>query len=296
VNLGLTDGSYVAGHRLQWEFAGSLTPAKNGDGSYTTPTQTGVGFIDGDSWARLSLALGYASPSGPYAFHCAVLTDNEDTGAVTINGLKYDRDPWSNDFTDTVNAASAQWSSANKSSFVSVSGVPALTATGNAGVNAAENVFADSTKTGKRWFEITLGAMDANALFLIGFDDGSRTGVQNFFTPGGSGNTAGACLVINNAQINANGGAAQSGVTNSAGQTGDVFRCEIDDVAKTVSFFRTRSGTTLQCGSTQAITLAVTPYRACAAPFSPTTSNVLVGNFGQSPATNGATAGFNPYG
>jgi hypothetical protein len=83
LQLWVTSTSTPAGIRWQWQFAGSLTPATTADGTFTTPTQEGLHFVDLAEKTALRSQLGYANPNGPTAFQMRALIDDE-AGAITI--------------------------------------------------------------------------------------------------------------------------------------------------------------------------------------------------------------------
>lgn len=245
--LQVSDGDYVAGYYLQWEFAGSLTPPTNGDGSYTTTTQSGVGFIDGDAWARLDLALGYSTPSGAFAFHARILEEDE-AGAVTVtdqlgNTFTANAGSYSTDYTDTISVSVAQWSSStgtNKSQYLTVSGGN-LTLTMNNTVNANCGCRATISVTGKRYFETTIVSHgnQSNGSIAVGVTDATTAlGAATFPSPGGSGGGGGCSFRLKNGStaitVFRNGGNAAGTALTVALADGDKLGISIDTTANTV--------------------------------------------------------------
>lgn len=162
--------------------------------------------------------------------------------------------------TETVSApAAAQFTTTNgssKSQYITVSGTPPLTAIANANTGSNNNVRVTFGVTGKRQFEVTVTSGTTQG-FAIWVDDGSTVlgnavypqigsatnpkGARFQFTMGGS---------VASASIQGNGAAAQTSVANGVIAVGDVISVEFDTVAQTVSFYRTRSGVTVQIGAT----------------------------------------------
>lgn len=232
----VSDGSYVAGKYLQWEFTGSLTPAKNADGSYTTTTQKGVTFIDGDSWARLDLATGYNTPSGAFAFHCRVLQDNPN-GAVTVtdqlgNTFNADASGWSTDYTDTIIVSAATFDPANKVSFVTLSnGNLTMTAGANAGQENARATIQPSSNDTYCEFTMTLGG-NANQNLLVGIVDGAFA----ISTAGNNPNTAATgCGYRRDGAIYHDGTVTGGAATYT---TGDKIGVRYNKTTKLVTFYK----------------------------------------------------------
>jgi hypothetical protein len=270
---------YVAGLRGQLE----ISTVSN----FASLAQNQIFFIDGASWASNSVSTGLATPSGTYYARWRIVQDSEGGGVITGNdtagnpvSFNANISAWSNTVTDTINVATTQLSSANKSQYVTPSGVPQLHFVGTGGVGAAEEIFADTTKTGLiRVFELTLTTWGANPV-LIGFDDGVLTGTQNFKVPGLTGGVPG-CSFAQGA-INSNGAQVQGSPANSSVAQGDTLTCVIDQTTPSsvsASFYRTRAGVTVQIGTTvTGITGLSGGSRPCVAPYQGDTGDV---NFGQ---------------
>jgi hypothetical protein len=159
VEFTIDSPDYVVGYYLQLQFAT--------DAGFTAITQDLVRFIDGDSWARLSLYLGFSNPepNAPYYARVRLLRDNEE-GAVTItdqqgNVFQADVSNWSNTISDTLVGSVANLHTVtglNKSNRIDVTGTPPLIATANANINALRLVRSTHTASGKRQIEWTLTA------------------------------------------------------------------------------------------------------------------------------------------
>jgi hypothetical protein len=314
--LSASDTGYDAGARVQWEFAASLTPAKNVDGSYTTPSQSGVTFIDGDSWARMDLALGFATPSGPYSFHFRVLIDNENGLTTVVDQFgqsgTYDAQTWSNDFADTISASSAVWSSAtgvNKSQYLTPSNGN-LTLTMNNSVNAACGCRATISPTGKRYFETTIVShgTETGGSILIGItDDTTALGAAVFPRPGGSGGGGGCDWSLKAGStatlVNRNGGQVAGTSLSTVLTDGDLLGISFDTVANTVKLSHKPSGGTGAWYDVQTITLTSqipTNWRAYTGGFGRTGAgapyDAWTTNFGGAAFSRAFDAGYAMYG
>lgn len=245
--LSLSDGDYVAGKYLEWEFASGLSPTTNANGSYTTPTQHGVTFIDGDSWARLDLALGYNDPSGAFSFHCRVLRDNE-TGAETIsyvdnalNTITFTADVggWGS-YTDTITGSVAKLASStgpNKSRFITVS-TPFFQSYHNANVGSVSAARATTAATNSKFhaeFRID-GWNSSGGKVSCGITDGTRNldvgnGAMASGTEPGAGGTAGMMIQV------ASGVTSLLGVTIPAAAVGDYIIIEADKATNIVKTY-----------------------------------------------------------
>lgn len=260
--LSLSDGDYAAGKYLQWEFAGSLTPPKNGDGSYTTTTQSGVTLIDGDSWARLDMALGYSTPSGAFAFHCRVLQDDE-SGAVTVtdqlgNTFNADASGWSTDYTDTIIVSAAVLNTVNgvnKYSLLTVSGSPALQFSSSAGNSYGSVRSTVEQASDYAQFEVTITS-GATGDIIVGIEDGTANLTGNVI-PGYTTSTGIAVEFNTGANIgllwNSAGNSATLATGAGSTQVGDVFTIVWKKSTHQIEVYRTRSGTTTQMGTTQTV-------------------------------------------
>lgn len=170
--------------------------------------------------------------------------------------------PWSNTLNATTPAAVAsQWvavTGANKSQYATVSGTGNLTAVGSGpGFNfSPHSVRADTAKSGKRQFQVTLNAFTDSRMW-VGVDDGTDnfadTGTTNFSRPG-KDNSSGVSLFWG-----ANGASweiwvgtvkVQNGAISSALAVNDKFTVTFDTTAGTVAFYKTQSGSTTQLGTT----------------------------------------------
>ena len=284
LTLQFDESDFVVGYYGQLQIAT--------DSAFTSITQNIVFFIDGNSWARLDESIGLTTPSGTYYSRIRTARDNT-AGATTVSGndplgnavsFPADVSLWSNTFTDTINASVNVWNSTtgtNKSQYVAISGSPALTVTGTAGVGATCGVRGTTSTTGKRHFEVkvtTLGGGSPDNV-CIGIDDGTTALGPALFALPNPG------VLYNNGNIVKNGVNAQTGLPNFVAN--DVLAVEFDTVAGTVSFFRngTQVGTTVTGVSQSAY------YSYCATQQ----ADVLAGNFGSSAFTMTPTAGYNGW-
>lgn len=270
-----SDAALPAGIRFQWEFDDSLTPAKNGDGSYATPTQTGVTFVDGDSYARLDLALGYVTPSGAFAFHMRGLVDDE-AGAITIGGANYTAvTNWSNDYADTIGGSVAVLATSNgadKDQWVTVSGTPALTYAGTDTIGAAQGVRATSAASSAKFqFEVTINAVKASSYQCVGICNTTDNFNDGTYPNPGFTNANGISVLLNASGTVAvfwNSAGTEFDFTNTAGSVavGDIFTFIWDMTAHTLDVYRTRSGTTVKLGGQATGLPAIASPHAFAAP------------------------------
>jgi hypothetical protein len=325
-----TDTGYDAGARVQWEFAASLAPAKNAPsgldpngGGYTATSQFGVTFVDGDSWARMDLALGYATPSGAYSFHFRVLVDNE-AGLTTVvdqfgQSSTYDAGPWSNDVAGTINVSSALLANAtgvNKSRFLNVAN-PFHQAISNADVGASCFVRSSiAMAVAKGHFEFLVdGLKSASAGAVnVGITDAATLDFNSsgFSTrPGSGSNVPGVTVRVAQGGttfiIYANGGNTTPAIPGGvAAAQGDAVIFEVDTTANTVAIYWYRAATTTATlvttitmtgayipaavwadGATERGTGALTTFN---------TSDAFTFNPGYAAFLRAASAGFSPYG
>jgi hypothetical protein len=174
----------------------------------------------------------------------------------------YNWGAWSNVLTDTLATPStpAAWVATNgvgKSQYVTVTGSN-LIVTGQSGFAGAPiSVRADQLRTGKRQFQTTLGTAPYG--IWIGVDDGTTNFNSGFVRPG-KDNSAGISLTADSFGwvIWVGGVSVQSGGSGSSViLASDILTCTFDTVGGTVSFYLTRSGTTTQFGTAQAVSLSL---------------------------------------
>jgi hypothetical protein len=239
LNMDLTSTDInLAGARFQWEFAAGAAPATQADGSYTTPTQGTVTFIDGSSFAANDQTLpGFTTPSGQFTTHARILID-DDNGSITVSGNTYRGSAWSAPYTDTINVSVATWSptpTSAKSQYLTLSNGN-LTATMNNSVNANCGVIATLAVTGKKYFESTIVShgTETNGTFVIGVTDSAVVvGPAAFPTPGSGVNGASFRIKSGSTAITVfrNGGNAVGTALNTAAADGDLFGISFDTTA-----------------------------------------------------------------
>ena len=292
-----SDAALPAGIRFQWEFDDSLTPAKNGDGSYATPTQTGVTFVDGDSYARLDLALGYVTPSGAFAFHMRGLVDDE-AGAITIGGANYTAvTNWSNDYADTIGGSVAVFAHSNSTDYKSGLVFSNVDHTFlGADFNSFQGSRANIAGASKAQFEIKLDVLKAGSQVFFGIEDGS-TDFSAFNALPGYTNPNGVSIGLvdgsTTISVYRNSAGAQTNLTAAAAPaTGNVFTCEYDRTpaagSHTLSVYR--NGTLV--GTVTGLTLtAFTKFWAAVR-----NSDQVTVNPGNAPFTHALGTGYAIYG
>lgn len=143
----------------------------------------------------------------------------------------------------------------NKNQYISITGSPLLVATPpNNFLNDPPSVRATSPRSGKRRWQITIGtwAPPGSNFFWMGVDDGTTDFDDGTYKRPGQDNSLGVSLSVNNfaSGIWFNGSLWGGDYVAGNIQTGDIFICEFDTPAGTVAFFRVRSGTQIQIGTT----------------------------------------------
>jgi hypothetical protein len=279
------NADHYAGYYL--DIQRSTSGAKNpSDNSYVSPTLNISHQITPSEVAALAIppanlaADGYFDPSGAYFQQYRI---RREDGALS---------PWV-EISGTVTASVAVLHSvtgADKNQYLSVSGTPKLVATGTNGVGAAHCSRATVAATGKRQFEVTVTSYGNNNI-AIGVENGT-TNLNSGFPAPGISNANGVGLRISNTAfaIFKAGVSVSSGSTSVA--TGDVLTMTYDSTAGTASFYRTRSGTTIQIGSTvTGISLSAwNAYLGC------WSAGTLTANFGASAFTRALDTGYSYYG
>ena len=282
VTLQWSDTDYTVGLYGQLQIAS--------DSGFSTITQNIVFFIDGSSWANLNESIGLVTPSGTYYARIRACRD-DDSGSTTVTGFDpsgnavsflADVSPWSNTFTDTINASVNVWNTTtgtNKSQYVTVSGTPSLVVTGTTGVGAPEGVRGVTATTGKRHFEVKVTSRDGTDPLLIGIDDGTTALGPALFNPPNPG------VYYSGGNIVKNGTTVQTGLASLA--TNDVLAVEFDTVGGTVSFYK--NGT--QIGTTVTGVSFSSYYSYCGTDQ----GSVLTENFGSSAFTMTPSSGYNGW-
>lgn len=190
------------------------------------------------------------------------ILDQQPAGEIFAR-LRVERDDgeisdWSNTVTETIEVAvenATEWASTtgpNKSQYVSVSGTPPLTATGQSGFNSAPiGVRGTQARSGKRQFQVTVTVAAAFTKFYVGADNGTDNladqGTTNFSVPGKSNATGVVLQYSGDGPVIYAGGSAVFTGAAQAFVTGDVFTVEFDTDAGTASFYRngTKLGNTV---------------------------------------------------
>jgi hypothetical protein len=146
----------------------------------------------------------------------------------------------------------------NKDSLLTVTGTPALSFSGTA-ANGNNSVRSNVQQTSnKAQVELTITSGAATGSTIIGFEDGTTAfntaprgmpGLDNF---AGSGIAVGFYSSGSTISVFYNGGANQVDLATTAGSiaNNDTFTLVYDKVNGTLEVWRTRSGTTIQMGST----------------------------------------------
>lgn len=185
---------------IWWEQDDSLTPAQNGDETFTTPLSSGIHFLSGDDLGSLDSNLGFTTPTGAQAYHIRQIVDDEN-GAITLNGSTYTAiSLWSNIIVDTVVVATAVFENttgADKSSFATVTlyngKYRTVAYSAGAGIKSVRTPAVQAFN--KAQFEVTFNSGMGLTTIDIGIDDGT----VNLNTTGGNGgrsNDNGWCIKI----------------------------------------------------------------------------------------------------
>jgi hypothetical protein len=248
---------YIAGDYAQLE----IDQTSNAFGALT---QNIIFFIDGASWALNDEAIGLVTPSGTYWARIRVCRENESGTSVTGkdplgNSVTFNADvsSWSTIFTDMISASAAALnttSGINKSSFMTVSGSPALTwaGTSGGGKDAVRTTIEQAANKGQ--FEVTI---NATGDLFVGIEDGT-TDFSTLNKIPGIDNSAGFAVELNGTAgiglwFNTSGTFADLGSAAGCIAVGDVFSFVPDKVNHTLAVYRTRSGATVQMGTTQSV-------------------------------------------
>ena len=265
----------------------STTGTKNvTDGSYTSPTLNISHQITPSEIAALRIpaanltADGYTDPSGAWFQQYRIRREDGALSQwVEISG------------TVTVPVA-ALWTQTgfNKKSYLSVTGSPALQARGTGGVGAPHCARATATATGKRQFEVTVTTYTDNYC-IVGVENGA-TDLNSGFPAPGITNNAGVALRIRNTGFDIYRAGVSVGSGSTPIATGDVITMIFDTAAGTAAFYRTRSGTTIQIGST-VTGISLSAWNAYVGTYSGPT---LTANFGQSSFARALDTGYSAYG
>ncbi len=274
-----------------WRVETSASSSTNVDGSFVTPTQSLTkqispseftpGYVgDFTVTAFPPPSAPFETPSGTFYFHIRVERYTEE-GTIAS--------PWSNTLSETIVSATTIWTSTNgtsKSQYVAVSGTPGLITTGTDGLNSFCGIRANTAASGKRQFEITLNTLPSH--LFMGIDDGTMAYGPGYLpTIPGNANNSGVTYrtdgyIYHNSDV-------PSVATCIAG---DVVTIEFDTDANTLSFYRTRSGTTTQIGTTRTGVNFTTTY----AFVGTNNAEVATANFGQNAFARALDTGYSMYG
>jgi hypothetical protein len=166
-----------------------------------------------------------------------------------------------------------------------------LTEVGSAADGATQMVRADTAKTGKRQFEVTVDVAGV-AKQVVGVDQGDTDLSADLAVPGTSV-AHGVVLTIPGSggyQIHKNGVNTQ-GNTGGAPAVGDVITVEYDSTAGSVSFYLTHSGSTSQLGATETGVSLSSWYAIVGGEY----NTQRTANFGGSAFTHALSSGYSAY-
>jgi hypothetical protein len=135
----ITANNNETGDYIYYEFAAGLSPSKNADGSFVSPTQFDVVQVQGEDRGVGSTTMGWNDPSGAFTFHYQMLRDNDVGSTARYNKLgtssSYDATAFCADYPETIVTSVAQYVTTNgalKFSNVVVGGTDNLTVSINA--------------------------------------------------------------------------------------------------------------------------------------------------------------------
>lgn len=296
-----------AGYYLHIE--ASATGTKNGDGSYTTPTQnilhqiTNPDLVDGISHSEL-VADGWVDPSGTWFLECRV--ERED-GTVS---------PWSNQLTGTVTSSVATLETVTgtgKIQYIAVTGSPALTGTMNANVGAPCLVRTETAPLSSKFhFEVTiLGLSDRTGVtgsVAAGCSDSATNLNSGFPVPGvgvpgfGFWVTRGSTVT----RLQVNGASGTSGASlNAVPAIGDIMSFDVNTGASPptvlIRYWRAADSSIVTVANLSLTSQVPTNYRADAGGYYNNFAGGVSGdsfktNFGATAFTVTPSAGYGIYG
>jgi hypothetical protein len=103
------------GDSFYYEFAAGLSPSKNADGSYVSPTQFDIVQFTGEPSALNDIAFGWSDPAGAFTFHYQMLRDNEDGNTTRYNRFgtssTFDATAFCTDYPETIVTSVAKFTS-----------------------------------------------------------------------------------------------------------------------------------------------------------------------------------------
>lgn len=291
------DSTFQTGMWVHQQFAA--------DAAFTTSLVDYYTEVQGQFWEATSENIGgpesagisgaaqtFVQPSGTYYSRCRFETLPGDPTNNVVSG-------WSNTVTDTITAAVTVWPSSSgtdESQYLTPSGSPVLTLTGNSNTNAPNGARGSHTPpaSSKRYWEAQfLGAGNqSGGNVLIGITDSTTAlGPAVFPTPGGSGGGGGACFRLKNAttgnNVYGNGTFAAGTALSTALAINDYLGILSDDVANTVSLYHKPGAGAWYLVQTFTMTSQIPanrrPYVAGYGTGDKTTSNFGQSAFSQSP-------------
>jgi hypothetical protein len=252
------NSDHYAGYYLDIERS-TVSTKNSSDGSYASPTLKITHQIEPEELAALAITNadlagdGYTNPAGVYFQQYRIRREDGALSAwVEISG--------------TVTASVAQLHTVpgfNRASSLTYPSVGHEFEVQNANLGSLRKARATIPATGKRQFEVTINSWTTSSRIGIGIDDGNNDFASTGLIPGNSNLPNGICLRAQQGAggtIYANGIIQQSAPANSTLAVGDVISTVIDTTAATVKFYRTRSGTTVQIGTTVPIGFGSTVY------------------------------------
>jgi hypothetical protein len=257
ITLGINSDHY-AGYYLDIERS-TVSTKNTSDGSYASPTLKIAHQIEPEELAALAITNadlaggGYTNPAGAYFQQYRIRREDGALSAwVEISG--------------TVTASVAQLhtvSGFNRASSLTYPSVGHEFEIQNINVGSLRKARATISTTGKKQFEVTINIWTTGSRIAVGIDDGNIDFSTGGIIPGNTGTPNGVCFRAQQGSggtIYANGAVNQSAPANSTLQVGDIISTVIDTTAATVKFYRTRSGATVQIGTTVPIGFGSTVY------------------------------------
>lgn len=227
------------GYILHLQVAASLTPSKNSDGSYVTPTQDIYHLLTPSEDEILDLDFtsdGFITPSGAYSLQIRVERDDSTFS------------PWSNALSDTISSAVAVYAAATTAPSPASANVTLSngnrTQTGFAGGGVWQggrtNQAAGPNKFQVEW---TINSL-VNSL-SFGCDNGSTDFRTGFPRPGESNSNGFFFEIYSGGSSWGRSSFSVTGSGSTSAANGDVITMICDKTAGTANFKRTRSGTTI---------------------------------------------------
>lgn len=240
-----------------WELSVSATDDVDVDGAFDTPIAVITKMISPSEFdpdyealwltsASPPASADFITPSGTFYFQMRVLRHTED-GTISS--------PYSNMLTETIVSATTvlhATNGVNKNQFLVVTDRTAALNRDDIGAACMARATQEPTSD-KTQFEVTLTAIQPAHSTIIAIDGGTAVYGANSYDVPGTGGRAGICLRMHEAYSDI----IASGVDVSVGaaQDGDIISVTIDKTNGNIKFYRTRSGSTTQLGTTYTPTL-----------------------------------------